>query len=183
MLDPGSSISNAGIHCTLEGIAGSFFIYEWQDINWFDQLHLATHNVQPWSEGIQRQHYSAFMWLWKTLFDCSWVVLQDYIILVVRKAMFKREDTVRIAATNAIVELIIAQSRRNEANLFEDSSSQPSSSQQPETHLEFGRSLFQELSGLLRRCLSQQVSLLSSCCTMQLSLFFISSKRYCPQHH
>ncbi|CAN6289497.1 unnamed protein product [Urochloa humidicola] len=84
--------------------------------------------------------------------------LKDYIILVVRKAMFKREDMVRIAATNAIVELIIAESRKREANPFEDSSSQPSSSQHPETHLEFGRGLFQELSGLLRRCLSQQTS-------------------------
>ncbi|RLN40612.1 hypothetical protein C2845_PM01G14520 [Panicum miliaceum] len=84
--------------------------------------------------------------------------LKDYIILVVRKAMFKREDMVRIAATNAMVELIIAESRRNEANPFEDSSSQPSSSQQPETRLEFGRGLFQELSGLFRRCLSQQMS-------------------------
>ncbi|WVZ56879.1 hypothetical protein U9M48_007350 [Paspalum notatum var. saurae] len=84
--------------------------------------------------------------------------LKDYIILVVRKAMFKREDTVRIAATNAIIELIITESRKNEANPFEDSSSQPSSSQLPETHPEFGRGLFQELSGLLRRCLSQQTS-------------------------
>ncbi|OEL25899.1 hypothetical protein BAE44_0013083 [Dichanthelium oligosanthes] len=84
--------------------------------------------------------------------------LKDYIILVVRKAMFKREDMVRIAATNAIVELIIAESRKSEANPFEDSSSQPSSSQQPGTQLEFGRGLFQELSGLLRRCLSQQTS-------------------------
>ncbi|KAF8721089.1 hypothetical protein HU200_023505 [Digitaria exilis] len=85
--------------------------------------------------------------------------LKDYIILVLRKAMFKREDMVRIAATNAIVELIIADIRKSEANPFEDSSSsQPSSSQQPETHLEFGRGLFQELSGLLRRCLSQETN-------------------------
>ncbi|KAG8097308.1 hypothetical protein GUJ93_ZPchr0013g34681 [Zizania palustris] len=84
--------------------------------------------------------------------------LKDYIILVVRKAMFKREDAVRIAATNAIVEVIITESkhRKNEANPFQDSSSQPSSSQQPERHLEIGGCLFQELSGLLRRCLSQQ---------------------------
>uniref|UniRef100_A0A0E0KDJ4 Fanconi anemia group I protein n=1 Tax=Oryza punctata TaxID=4537 RepID=A0A0E0KDJ4_ORYPU len=84
--------------------------------------------------------------------------LKDYIILVIRKAMFKREDAVRIAATNAIVELIIAENkhRRNEANPFQDSSSQPSSSQQPETHLEIGGGLFQELSGLLRRCFMQQ---------------------------
>ena len=68
---------------------------------------------------------------------------------------------VRIAATNAIIELIIAESRKSEASPFEDSTSQPSSSQQPETHLEFGRGLFQELSGLLRRSLSHQVSLLS----------------------
>lgn len=84
--------------------------------------------------------------------------LKDYVILVVRKAMFKREDMVRIAATNAIIELIIAENKKNEANPFEDSTSQPSSSQQPETHLEFGRGLFQELSGLLRRCLSHQAS-------------------------
>lgn len=93
--------------------------------------------------------------------------------------MFKREDMVRIAATNAMVELIIADIRKSEANPFEDSStSQPSSSQQPETHLEFGRGLFQELSGLLCRCLSQEVSVLSLCCTMQLLFFFISSKTH-----
>uniref|UniRef100_A0ACD5XKG5 Uncharacterized protein n=1 Tax=Avena sativa TaxID=4498 RepID=A0ACD5XKG5_AVESA len=84
--------------------------------------------------------------------------LKDYIILVVRKAMFKREDAVRIAATNAIVELIVTESeyRKNEANPFEDSSSQPSSSQLPEMQPEVGGVLFQELSGLLRRCLCQQ---------------------------
>ncbi|KAM3313364.1 hypothetical protein ACQJBY_032769 [Aegilops geniculata] len=90
--------------------------------------------------------------------DCGGINFQDYIILVVRKAMFKREDAVRIAATNAIVELIVTESeyRKNEANPFQDSSSQPSSSQQPEIHREVGVELFQELSGLLRRCLSQQ---------------------------
>ncbi|KAI4996215.1 hypothetical protein ZWY2020_046806 [Hordeum vulgare] len=84
--------------------------------------------------------------------------LKDYIILVVRKAMFKREDDVRIAATNAIVELIVTENeyRKNEANPFQDSSNQPSSSQQPEIHRKVGVELFQELSGLLRRCLSQQ---------------------------
>ncbi|KAF0913605.1 hypothetical protein E2562_023716 [Oryza meyeriana var. granulata] len=84
--------------------------------------------------------------------------LKDYVILVVRKAMFKPEDAVRVAATNAIVELIIMENkhRKNDANPFQDSSSQPSSSQQPETHLEIGGGLFQELSGLLRRCFSQQ---------------------------
>ncbi|CAM0873122.1 unnamed protein product [Alopecurus aequalis] len=84
--------------------------------------------------------------------------LKGYIILVVRKAMFKQVDAVRIAATNAIVELIVTESeyRRNEANPFQDSSSQPSSSQQPEIHREVGGVLFQELSGLLQRCLSQQ---------------------------
>ncbi|KAM0872501.1 hypothetical protein ACQ4PT_038685 [Festuca glaucescens] len=85
--------------------------------------------------------------------------LKDYIILVVRKAMFKREDAIRIAATNAIVELIVTESeyRNNETNPLQDSSSQPSSSQLPEIHQEVGGVLFQELSGLLRRCLSQQV--------------------------
>lgn len=82
--------------------------------------------------------------------------------MVVRKAMFKREDTVRVAAANAIVDLIIAEKmyRKNE-NSFEDSSSQPSSSQHPEMHLEFGGGLFHELSGLLRRCFSQQVPMIS----------------------
>ena len=72
--------------------------------------------------------------------DCGGINFQDYIILVVRKAMFKREDAVRIAATNAIVELIVTESeyRKNEANPFQDSSRQPSSSQQPEIHREVG---------------------------------------------
>lgn len=90
---------------------------------------------------------------------------------------------VRIAATNAIIELIIAESRKNEANSFEDSTSQPSSSQQPETHLEFGRGLFQELSGLLRRCLSHQVSLLFIMLYYLLPYhYFICSKTYSSQH-
>ncbi|KAK9139320.1 hypothetical protein Scep_009001 [Stephania cephalantha] len=84
--------------------------------------------------------------------------LQDYIILVLRKALFRREDTVRLAATNAIINLILVEkvSKKNGINPFQDSSSQASSSQQVELSYGFGAGLFQELSGLLQRCLSQQ---------------------------
>lgn len=86
-------------------------------------------------------------------------ILQDYIILVVRKALFRREDTVRIAATNAIVDLIVAEkrSKNNGPDSLQESSSQASCSQQAETPRGMGGTLFQELSGLLRRCLSQKV--------------------------
>ncbi|KAF6165439.1 hypothetical protein GIB67_017921 [Kingdonia uniflora] len=84
--------------------------------------------------------------------------LQDYTILVVRKAMFRREDNVRIAATNAIITLILAEKKftRDGSNSFLESSSQASSSQQAEIPRALGTNLFQELSGLLQRCLSQQ---------------------------
>ncbi|OVA13446.1 Fanconi anemia group I protein [Macleaya cordata] len=84
--------------------------------------------------------------------------LQDYIILVVRKAMFRREETVRLAATNAIINLILveSQSKRDRMNALQDSSSQASSSQQAEIQCEIRSGLFQEMSGLLRRCLCQQ---------------------------
>ncbi|KAJ9699622.1 hypothetical protein PVL29_005473 [Vitis rotundifolia] len=84
--------------------------------------------------------------------------LQDYTILVVRKAMFRREDTVRIAAINAIIDLVLAekQSKRDGPYSFQDSSSQASSSQQAEIPCSLGAGLFQELSGLLQRCLCQQ---------------------------
>ncbi|CAA6662037.1 unnamed protein product [Spirodela intermedia] len=84
--------------------------------------------------------------------------LQDYIILVVRKAMFRKEDTVRLAATNAVVDLILldARSKRNCLNSFQESSSQASCSQQTDMPSKIGLPLFQELSGLLKRCLSQQ---------------------------
>lgn len=86
--------------------------------------------------------------------------MQDYTILVVRKAMFRREDTIRVAATNAIIDLILAekQFKKDGAYSFQDSSSQASSSQQAEIPYSVGAGLFQELSGLLQRCLYQQVS-------------------------
>nr|CAD1833283.1 unnamed protein product [Ananas comosus var. bracteatus] len=84
--------------------------------------------------------------------------LQDYIILVVRKAMFKREDTVRIAATNAIVDLIVMECKFKKSGPLQESSSQASCSQQAEITFKSGRELFQDLSGLLRRCLSQQAT-------------------------
>ncbi|KAL5785187.1 hypothetical protein ACOSQ2_007579 [Xanthoceras sorbifolium] len=85
--------------------------------------------------------------------------LRDYTILVVRKAMFRREDAVRLAATNAIIDLILAekQSKTDGSFSFQDSSSQASCSQQ-EIPRSTGAGLFQELSALLQRCLYQQVA-------------------------
>lgn len=84
--------------------------------------------------------------------------MQDYTILVMRKAMFRQEEAVRLAATNAIINLILAekQSKRDGPFSFQESSSQASCSQQAEIPYS-GGSLFQELSGLLQRCLYQQV--------------------------
>ncbi|CAN1281180.1 Fanconi anemia group I protein homolog [Linum perenne] len=82
----------------------------------------------------------------------------DYLILVLRKAIFSREDAVRLAATNAIFSLILAekQSKREGVVAFQDSSSQASSSQHYDMPSGINGGLFHELSGLLRRCLSQQ---------------------------
>ncbi|XP_078445412.1 fanconi anemia group I-like protein isoform X2 [Wolffia australiana] len=87
--------------------------------------------------------------------------LQDYIILVVRKAMFRKEDGVRLAATYALVDLILADAslRRSCQTSLEESSSQASCSQQVEVPRRTGIGLFQELSGLLRRCLSQEAEI------------------------
>ncbi|KAL3505710.1 hypothetical protein ACH5RR_031092 [Cinchona calisaya] len=84
--------------------------------------------------------------------------LQDYTILALRKAMFRREDSVRLAATNSIINLILAekQSKRDGPFSFQESSSQASCSQQAEIPCTPGPGLFQELSGLLQRCLYQQ---------------------------
>ncbi|KAI3896837.1 hypothetical protein MKX03_028343 [Papaver bracteatum] len=84
--------------------------------------------------------------------------LQDYIILIVRKAMFRREETVRLAATNAIFDLILVEneSKRDRLNLLQESSSQASCSQQADIHYEKRPGLFHEMSGLMKRCLSQQ---------------------------
>lgn len=95
--------------------------------------------------------------------------MQDYTILVVRKAMFRREDAVRFAATNAIIDLILAekQSKTDGSFSLQDSSSQASCSQQ-EIPRSTGCGLFQELSALLQRCLYQQVLL----CQSWISIFF-----------
>lgn len=86
--------------------------------------------------------------------------LRDYIILVVRKAMFRREDDVRTAAGSAIIDLILEEhrSKRNGLYSLQESSSQASCSQQAGLFCRMEGSLFQELNGLLRRCLTQQVS-------------------------
>ncbi|KAL2470368.1 hypothetical protein Adt_38504 [Abeliophyllum distichum] len=87
-------------------------------------------------------------------------VLQDYTILVLRKAMFRRESSVRLAATGAIIDLILAckQSKADGLFSFQESSSQASCSQQAEIPHATGTGLFEELSGLLQRCLYQQAS-------------------------
>lgn len=87
-------------------------------------------------------------------------MMQDYIILVMRKAMFRQEDTVRLAATNAIIDLILAenQSKGDGPFSFQESSSQASCSQQAEISCRVGV-LFEDLSGMLQRCLYQQVLL------------------------
>lgn len=95
-------------------------------------------------------------------------MMKDYTVLVVRKAMFRREDTVRLAATNAIIDLILAekQSKTDGSFSLQDSSSQASCSQQ-EIPCSTGGGLFQELNALLQRCLYQQVYLQSCnsfCC-------------------
>uniref|UniRef100_M1ASV5 Fanconi anemia group I protein n=1 Tax=Solanum tuberosum TaxID=4113 RepID=M1ASV5_SOLTU len=84
--------------------------------------------------------------------------LQDYTILVLRKAMFRQEDSIRLAATSSIVNLILAEKQSTKDGSFscQDSSSQASSSQQAEVFRALGSSLFQELNGLLQRCLFQQ---------------------------
>ncbi|XP_021291605.1 Fanconi anemia group I protein isoform X2 [Herrania umbratica] len=84
--------------------------------------------------------------------------LQDYTILVVRKAMFGREDTVRVAATNSIIDLILAEKQHKRDGLFsfQDSSSQASCSQHADIPCSMGEGLFPELSALLQRCFHQQ---------------------------
>ncbi|KAG2305565.1 hypothetical protein Bca52824_034216 [Brassica carinata] len=84
--------------------------------------------------------------------------LQDYTILVIRKAMFRREDTVRVSATKVIIELILAekQAKKDSSFTLQDSSSQASSSQHTEVSCSVRGNLFTELNGLLQRCLYQQ---------------------------
>lgn len=95
----------------------------------------------------------------------SWfLTMQDYTILVVRKAMFRKEDAVRLAATNATISVLLAekQSTRDGLFSFQDSSSQASCSQKAEIPCGYSGGLFQELSGLLQRCLYLQVTSLYS---------------------
>ncbi|XP_019158988.1 PREDICTED: Fanconi anemia group I protein homolog isoform X2 [Ipomoea nil] len=84
--------------------------------------------------------------------------LQDYIILVLRKAMFRREDPVRYAAIHSILDLVLGekQSQRDDTFSLQESSSQASCSQQAENLCAAGCGLFLELNGLLQRCLYQQ---------------------------
>ncbi|ERN02161.1 Fanconi anemia group I protein isoform X1 [Amborella trichopoda] len=88
--------------------------------------------------------------------------LQRYIVLVVRKAVFKREDTVRIASIDAIIKLMLESSSKNEPDSLQQFSSQASCSQQAELPNGIGVGLFQEMRGLLRRCLSQQATVKES---------------------
>ncbi|KAL8484955.1 hypothetical protein ACS0TY_027311 [Phlomoides rotata] len=86
--------------------------------------------------------------------------LQGYTILVLRKAMFRRENSVRLAASSAIFDLILAEKQSKIKGLFsfQESSSQASCSQQAEEPNATRADLFQELSGLLQRCLYQQAN-------------------------
>ncbi|CAN6468746.1 unnamed protein product [Victoria cruziana] len=81
--------------------------------------------------------------------------LKRYMILVVRKAVFRREIEVRVAATSAIVHLILSEQKIGKME-SDSVSSQASCSQQAEVNCLMGVTLFQELRGPLRRCLSQQ---------------------------
>ncbi|GAB2211102.1 hypothetical protein Droror1_Dr00016393 [Drosera rotundifolia] len=84
--------------------------------------------------------------------------LQDYIIVVVSKAMFSREDTVQVSAINSVMEIIFAEkkSKKGVPFGFQDSSSQASCSQQVEIAGGHNADLFMELNGLLQRSLYQQ---------------------------
>lgn len=97
---------------------------------------------------------------------------QDYTILVLRKSMFSREANTRIIAVEGLLDLIIAdkQTRVHSNNnseseswlrmsMSEPSSSQSGSQQVPRRGMSGrNKNLLQELLGILRRCLSQQVS-------------------------
>ncbi|KAL6519815.1 hypothetical protein OROMI_032709 [Orobanche minor] len=84
--------------------------------------------------------------------------LKDYTILVLRKAMFRRENSVRLASVRAFFDLILAEKQSKTDGLFsfQESCSQASCSQQAEVPRPVREDLFQELSGLLQRCLYQQ---------------------------
>lgn len=79
-------------------------------------------------------------------------------ILVLRKAMFRREGAIRLAAVTTIINLILAEKQaKTNGPLDQDSSGQASCSQQAEMLGGTNGSIFQELIGLLQRCLYQQV--------------------------
>ncbi|VFQ70471.1 unnamed protein product [Cuscuta campestris] len=84
--------------------------------------------------------------------------LQDYIILVLRKAMFRREDPVRYAAISSIIDLVLGEKQHQRGDTFslQESSSQASCSQQAEVLCAAGSGLFLELNGSLQRCFYQQ---------------------------
>lgn len=75
--------------------------------------------------------------------------------------MFRQEDQIRLAAAGAIIDLILAdkKSKQNMPSSYQESSSQASSSQQPQITRGISNDLFKELSSLLQRCLYQQVPL------------------------
>ncbi|RAL40625.1 hypothetical protein DM860_006695 [Cuscuta australis] len=84
--------------------------------------------------------------------------LQDHTILALQKATFRQEPSVHVSAAAAIVELILAEKRSEKSGSasLQKSSSEASSCQKTEVYHITGGGLFQELSGLLRRCLCQQ---------------------------
>ncbi|RAL40623.1 hypothetical protein DM860_006693 [Cuscuta australis] len=84
--------------------------------------------------------------------------LQDHTILALQKATFRQESSVHVSAAAAIVELILAEQRSEKSGSasLRKSSSEACSCQKTEVYHITGAGLFQELSGLLRRCLCQQ---------------------------
>ncbi|KAL2612804.1 hypothetical protein R1flu_024496 [Riccia fluitans] len=94
--------------------------------------------------------------------------LQDYTILVLRKAMFGREESARMTAVQGLLELVISEKKARvydsdasiHRNRFSEASCSQSSSQVDRIRLSnrINTNLLQDLLGLLRRCLSQQVN-------------------------
>ncbi|VFQ86778.1 unnamed protein product [Cuscuta campestris] len=84
--------------------------------------------------------------------------LQDHTILALQKATFRQESSVHVSAAAAIVELILAEQRSEKSGSasLQKSSSEACSCQKTEVYHITGAGLFQELSGLLQRCLCQQ---------------------------
>ena len=86
--------------------------------------------------------------------------LQGYAVLVLRKAMFGREVLSRIASLHGLFNLLVAERALRtpkDCDSFLNFSSEASCSQHEPVYSRKGVDLFQEMKGLLCRCLLQQV--------------------------